>query len=220
MARLSGRQVVTLQELVKAGVSNVEAARPLGVTEGAVRYHLRRQAAGATDGRAQRAMLAESFRPAIDAYLEAVGEKAPSNVTELHDWLVAEHDYPGSVRNLQRYVRRAFPAPPVRARRRVETPPGAQAQADWAHFPGVLVGGRQRDLVAFSMILSHSGADTIANERVDGPAGVALVPQRGVPQAGRHPGHGAHRHQTLASFDFAFQPNVERSRIDTLATCA
>jgi len=26
--------------------------------------------------------------------------------------------------------------------------------------------------------------------------------------------------QTLASFDFAFQPNVERSRIDTLATCA
>jgi len=26
--------------------------------------------------------------------------------------------------------------------------------------------------------------------------------------------------QTLASFDFAFQPNVERSRIETLATCA
>ena len=26
--------------------------------------------------------------------------------------------------------------------------------------------------------------------------------------------------QTLANFDFAFQPAVERSRIDTLATCA
>lgn len=26
--------------------------------------------------------------------------------------------------------------------------------------------------------------------------------------------------QTLASFDFAFQPSVERSRIETLATCA
>ena len=26
--------------------------------------------------------------------------------------------------------------------------------------------------------------------------------------------------QTLASFDFAFQPNIERSRIETLATCA
>ena len=109
----------------------------------------------------KQAMLAASFRPAIDAYLAAVGEKAPSNVTDLHDWLVTEHDYPGSVRNLQRYVRKAFPAPPTRARRRVETPPGAQAQADWAHFPQVLVGGRQRDLVAFSMILSHSRADTI-----------------------------------------------------------
>ena len=161
MARLSGRQVVTLQELVKAGVSNVEAARLLGVTEGAVRYHLRRQAEGAVDGRGKQAMLAESFRPAIDAYLEAVGEKAPGNVTALHDWLVAEHDYPGSVRNLQRYVRKGFPAPPTRARRRVETPPGAQAQADWAHFPGVLVAGRQVDLVAFSMVLSHSRADAI-----------------------------------------------------------
>ena len=26
--------------------------------------------------------------------------------------------------------------------------------------------------------------------------------------------------QTLASFDFAFQPSVERSQIETLATCA
>jgi DNA replication protein DnaC len=26
--------------------------------------------------------------------------------------------------------------------------------------------------------------------------------------------------QTLENFDFAFQPAVERSRIDTLATCA
>ena len=161
MARLSGRQVVTLQELVKAGVSNVEAARLLGVTEGAVRYHLRRQAEGASDGRARQAMLAESFRPAIDAYLEAVGEKAPRNVTELHDWLVAEHDYPGSVRNLQRYVRRAFPSPPVRARRRIETPPGAQAQVDWAHFERVLVAGREVNLVALSMVLSHSRADAI-----------------------------------------------------------
>jgi len=50
---------------------------------------------------------------------------------------------------------------PVRARRRVETPPGAQAQADWAHFPAVRLEGGERDLVAFSMILSHSRADTI-----------------------------------------------------------
>lgn len=50
-------------------------------------------------------MLAEAFLPATDAYLEAVEERAPSNVAELHDRLVCEHDYPGGVRTLQRSVR-------------------------------------------------------------------------------------------------------------------
>ncbi len=150
MAKLAGEELVTLRTLAAKGVSNREAARLLGVSEGAVRYRLRRlgeQAGG--------------YREAIDAYLAAVGERSPSNITDLHDWLVAEHDYPGSLRNLQRYVRKAFPSPPVRARRRIETPPGAQAQADWAHFPAVWLGGRQMDLLAFVLQLSHSRADAI-----------------------------------------------------------
>ena len=155
MARLSGRQVVTLQELVKAGVSNVEAARLLGVTEGAVRYHLRRQAAGATDGRAQRAMLAESFRPAIDAYLEAVGEKAPSNVTALYDWLVAEHDYPGSLRSLQRYCRavprRHHVGPAAAWRPR----PGPRPRRTGRVAARVLVGGPSAATCSASADLSH-----------------------------------------------------------------
>ena len=32
-----------------------------------------------------------------------------------------------------------YPAPVIRARRRVETPPGAQAQVDWTHFSQVVV---------------------------------------------------------------------------------
>ena len=43
-----------------------------------------------------------------------------------------------------------------RLRRRVETPPGAQAQVDWAHFPGIVVGGVSQDLVALHMVLSWS----------------------------------------------------------------
>jgi transposase len=74
----------------------------------------------------------------------------------LHDFLAAEHAFKGSLRALQRYVRRHFPAPPIRARRRVETPPGAQAQADWGHYPGVSVGGELVDLVAFYFQLSFS----------------------------------------------------------------
>lgn len=161
MAKLSWEDVVTVRSLVGRERSNVEIARLLGVTEGAVRYQRRRLAQNAVDGRSKQAFVAESFRPAIDHYLASVREQAPSNVTDLFDFLVAEHDYSGSLRNLQRYVRSVFPAPPVRARRRVETPPGAQAQADWAHFPRVLLAGRSVDLLAFSMQLSFSRGDVI-----------------------------------------------------------
>lgn len=162
MAKLSPEDVVTVSSLVKRGMSNVEISRLLGVTEGAVRYQRRRLELGVVDGRSKQPFLAEAYRPAIDQYLASVREESPSNVTELFDYLVAEHDYPGSLRNLQRFVSRTFPAPPVRARRRVETPPGAQAQADWAHFTDVLVKGRRTDLLAFSMQLSFSRGDVIA----------------------------------------------------------
>lgn len=161
MAKLAGEDVVTLETLAARGVPNREIARLLNVSEGSVRYHLRRKAQGASDGRARQARRAEAFREAIDAYLAALSERAPSNVADLHAYLVREHDYPGSLRSVQRYVRATFPAPKIRARRRVETPPGAQAQVDWAHFPSVPLGGRQVDLLAFSLVLSWSRADVL-----------------------------------------------------------
>ena len=52
MARkLSQEEIVTLKTLNEKGQSNVEIGRTLGVTEGAVRYHLRRAVAGVADGR-------------------------------------------------------------------------------------------------------------------------------------------------------------------------
>jgi len=161
VAKLSAGDVVSVSSLVKRGVSNVEIARLLGVSEGAVRYQRKRLEAGAVDGRSKQEFLAEGFRPAIDEYLAASREDSPSNVKDLHEHLVAEYEYPGSLRSLQRYVKAAFPAPPVRARRRVETPPGAQAQADWAHFPNVLVAGERKDLLAFSLQLSYSRGDVV-----------------------------------------------------------
>lgn len=164
MAKLSAGDVVSVSSLVKRGVSNVEIARLLGVSEGAVRYQRKRLEVGLVDGRSKQPFLAEAFRPAIDEFLRASREESPSNVKALFEHLVAEHDYPGSVRSVQRYVKSVFSPPPVRARRRVETPPGAQAQVDWAHFPGVLVAGRQVDLLAFSLQLSFSRADVVWSE--------------------------------------------------------
>jgi transposase len=161
MAKLSREDVVTIGTLAGRGFAVREIGRKLGVSEGAVRYQLRRRSQGAVDGRSRQQFLAAGYREAIDAYLEALGQESPENVADLFEFLVREHDYPGSLRSVQRYVRAAFPAPPVRARRRVETPPGAQAQADWAHFPRVLLEGRELDLLAFVMVLSFSRADVV-----------------------------------------------------------
>lgn len=156
MAKLCQEARMTIKTLNEKGVSGRETARLLGVSEGAVRYHRRRQEAGAVDGRSLQRRQAERFGQAIEEWVSAHGGQAPRNVAALYDWLVGEFGYAHSLRSVQRYVRDRYAPPPVRARRRVETPPGAQAQADWAHYPRVWMGGRQRSLLAFTMQLSWS----------------------------------------------------------------
>jgi transposase len=58
-------------------------------------------------------------------------------------------------------VRAHFGRPRIRVRRRVETPPGAQAQADWGEFPGLVIGGAVVTLHAFHLVLSHSRMEAI-----------------------------------------------------------
>lgn len=153
--KLDGDARVTMKHLAQRGLGRREIARVLGVAESTVRYHLARMAAGAGDGRADQPQRAESVGPAISCYVEQLGS-GPVNLADLHQWLVTEHGYGGSLRSVQRYWRRHFPQPAHRARRRVETPPGAQAQADWAEWPGVLIGGRRVYAYQFHLRLSHS----------------------------------------------------------------
>lgn len=156
-AKLGLEARMVIKELTRRGVSRSEIARKLGVREGAVRYHLRRMAAGAVDGRTRQAHIAAGWRAVIDEWLtHEVGEIGRLNLAALHEYLMEEHRYPGSLRSLQRYFRAHRPAPARRARRRVETVPGAQGQADWAEFPAVRVQGEPRALHAFHLGLSHS----------------------------------------------------------------
>ncbi|MFN8547071.1 MAG: IS21 family transposase [Candidatus Eisenbacteria bacterium] len=129
-------------------------AHLLSVSEGTVRYHLRRRAAEATDGRAKQVPRAASVAEAIAAYLERHPKQV--NLAALHEWLESEHGYDGRVRSVQRYVQKEYPRPAVRARRRVETPAGAQAQADWAEWPRVWIGGQAVYAYQFHLKLSHS----------------------------------------------------------------
>ena len=152
---------MTIKALAQRGWSNTSIATTLGVTEGAVRYHRRRQRAGAGDGRSKQQHRAAALAGEIRDWLASQEDEAPLNLKELHEFLVAEHRYAGSVRSVQRYFRAHYPPPRTRARRRVETPPGSQAQADWAYFPGVVIGRRSRDLYAFHLLLSHSRYDAV-----------------------------------------------------------
>lgn len=159
---------MTIRHLCDKGVSNREVARLLGVSEGAVRYHRSRQLDGSVDGRSQQPQLAEGWREAIAHYVASLGLEGPINLATLHEWLVAEHDYPGSRRSVQRYFRKQFPRPRKRARRRVETPPGGQAQVDWDEYSRLWVGGRQVPGYRFHMKLSHSRmAVTVWSARKD-----------------------------------------------------
>jgi hypothetical protein len=47
----------------------------------------------------------------------------------------------------------------MRARRRVKTPPGAQAQASWAKYPRVVIARDEVDLYAFGVGRSYSRRD-------------------------------------------------------------
>ena len=98
-------------------------ARLLGVSEGTVSYHLERLATGAMDGRGMKTFKAASVAGAIEHWRQS-GQDGAIDLAALHAWLVAEHGYDGSLRSVQRFWARHYQAPVIRARRRVETPPG------------------------------------------------------------------------------------------------
>lgn len=142
------------QDLAERGTSCAQIGRLLKLPESNIRYHLKRIREGAADGRALRPRRAQGMAEAIEHWTGHHSEGA-LNLAVLQDWLVAEHDYQGSLRSVQRFVGEHCGPPPKRARRRVETPAGAQA-LDWAIFPGVSVGGERRELSALLLSLSYS----------------------------------------------------------------
>jgi transposase len=164
--KLRPEEIVTLTVLKNKGQSNSQIAQTLGVSEGAVRYHLRRL--GQPDGRHDKLRKAGPLAEVIDHWVcthqPAVrdGEPLrPINVRTLYDWLAREHAYDGSYKSVLRFVRARYPRPRLRPFRRVETPPGAQAQVDWGEFPCIDVGEGPQTLYGFVLVLSHSRKEVL-----------------------------------------------------------
>lgn len=163
--KLTPEEIVTLSVLKRKGQANTQIAQTLGITEGAVRYHWRRQ--GRTDGRKDKPRKADALVPAIEQWLQQQpaspgdGPQRPVNVRALYDWLQSEHAYAGSYKSVLRFLRACYPRPRLRPFRRVETPPGAQAQVDWGEFPDIDVGDGPESLYAFVLVLSHSRKEAL-----------------------------------------------------------
>ena len=178
MAMLGLEAQMTIQELARRGVSGRQIARTPEVTEGTVRYHRRRAATGAVDGRSQQAFLASGWHEKIADWLAAceAAEEAV-NLVVLYAWLVKEAGYPGSLRSLQRYVHARFPKPRLRARPRVgrrgrlfhvDQPDGDVDGVDPAvivvDLGGELVFGLRLEVVVHSVL----GDDLVRRIQVEG----------------------------------------------------
>lgn len=151
---------MTLQVLNERGKSNRAIARQLNVSEGTVRYHLRRQATGAKDGRRKQTLLERHGLVAVvrhwwDTQQEELPKNRAPNVQALWQLLVDEYQYSGSYKSVAKYVRSTFEKPKLRPFRRVETPPAAQTQSDWLETK-VKLFGELITVYGFVMTLSHS----------------------------------------------------------------
>ena len=113
MAKLGKDEIVTLQVLKGKGESNRAIARRLNVSEGAMRYHLMRQAAGAKDGRQKSCLIEElGLEQVVDHWWQLQCDMLPKdrspNIQQLWYLLVEDHDYSGSYKSIRKYVRSKF----------------------------------------------------------------------------------------------------------------
>lgn len=167
MAKLGKEQIMVAADMVRKGTSVRQVACQMGVSEGALRYRLKKRAEEAEvpqpDGRSLQPTATDGYADAIRGILEAAadarlsGEGRPMQARRIFDLLVRDHGYGGSYQAVVRHLRRTYGVPQLRALRRVETPPGVQAQHDWFEVPTHLAGER-RSLPVLVGTLSHSRA--------------------------------------------------------------
>ena len=157
-------EIVTMDILRRQGETNQDIALRLGITEGAVRYQLKRLADDAKDGRAKLSRIEQlQLVEVVDHWWKSQLEQLPKdrspNVKELWTFLSDEYRYNGTYKSVQKYIAKRFPKLLKRPFRRVETPPAAQTQSDWMDVPIRLRtdhGVELTTLYGFVMTLSHS----------------------------------------------------------------
>ena len=159
------KEVVAIEVLRQTGQTKQDIAARLGITEGAVRYHLRRQADKSRDGRSKTSLieelrLVEVVNQWYADQLASMPQGRPPNLNLLWSYLVDQYAYSGLYKSVRKFVRERYPAPIKRPFRRIETPPAAQVQSNWLETQVRLLDHAgfvaMVKLYGFVMTLSHS----------------------------------------------------------------
>lgn len=161
--KLGRAQVMVAHEMVARGVAVRQVARQLGVDEATLRYRFLRPL-DAPDGRCARPSALDGWDAVVAAVLARFGDVrvTPGSATRcqtrtVFDILVRDFGFGGSYQAVRRHLHRRFGAPAVQAVRRVELPPGVQAQHDWFAWESV-VGGERRPVYGLIGTLAYSRA--------------------------------------------------------------
>jgi len=154
--RLSPEQVHFIMEMKKVKYSKLEIARKLGVTEGAVRYQIKRQASGLADGRKIKDSMLDRYEETLFYWTsEYEGEESRPSLKILYENLRKYHGYAGSYDAFRRYIRKRFPEfLKKRSYIRVETPPGALVQVDWKEGIPVYIGSLETPVKLNALVIT------------------------------------------------------------------
>jgi len=162
--KLSKEQVMVANGMKEHGTSVRQLAGQLGVTESTLRYRLvRLEEPERVDGRAEQPTALEGLEEVVEVIQSRLGDGRltgrgrPCQVKEIYEVLLRDHGYEGSYQAVVRHLRRKHGKPKLRALRRVETPPGVQAQHDWFETRAP-IGRRRERLQMLVGTLSHSRA--------------------------------------------------------------
>lgn len=149
------REIVLIHNLKKQGLSISAIARKVGCDRKTVRKHLERGLEAPVYGpRAPRDRIIEPFEHYLQERVQAFPDLSGARLLRE----IRELGYEGGYTMVTDFLREVRPAKQTQFERRFETPPGKQAQVDFAEFtveftddPGVI-----RKVWLFSMVLGHS----------------------------------------------------------------
>ncbi len=109
--KLSKEAVMVAKGMSERGTSVRRLAGQLGVTEGALRYRLKKLEAGpARDGRADQATALDGYADVVEGIQVALedgrltGEGRPAQVRQIYEILVRDHGYEGSYQAVVRHL--------------------------------------------------------------------------------------------------------------------